>query len=92
MDSVEALLIHNDESLEQFIVRNKDVDKSKFNYSRFINRTIWGQNNFPMHKGFLKRKKQRKTEKRKKIREREQREMEDLVEANIANLPLNDEE
>jgi hypothetical protein len=63
---VEKLLIANDDTLDNIMIRNSDVDNSKFNFPHFLNRTSWFVENFPMHKGFLKRKKQRHAEKKKK--------------------------
>jgi hypothetical protein len=46
------------------MVRNLNVDESKFNFPRFLNRTQWGVENFPMRKGYMKNKKQRYKDKK----------------------------
>jgi hypothetical protein len=55
VEFIKDLLKRNDEALEKFIIRNSNVDESKFNFPHFLNRTIWTKTDFPMLTSFSKR-------------------------------------
>jgi hypothetical protein len=64
VEEIEKLLLANDKTLESFMVRNLDVDQSKFNFPHFLSRTNWNIKDFPMRKGQLKNHRQRRAKKR----------------------------
>ncbi len=45
-------------------IRNLDYESSKLNFPRFLNRTTWGKEDFPMRKGQSVRRKNRQRQKR----------------------------
>jgi hypothetical protein len=67
VEIIENLLNNNDETLEKLWIKRGDVETSRLNFPRFLNRTIWEKERFPVKTKFTPGYAQKKKETRQAV-------------------------